>query len=149
MSSHETPAFPEACQRFSRFVRENGYPEQVLWVEQADVVWWRQQLLVRVRPVQTGRDRACQRYEEGIRNGSGVLLHAFSEIEGTAIAAVILPRDEDVAQRHLMPQSGLKLSVATTKLSARHITNRLTWWILTLRRRTSSRLFWDGYLELS
>lgn len=139
----------EASQRFSRFLRENGYPEQVAWVEQTDLVWDRHQLCacVRKRPTQIAWDRACQRYAEGIRNGLGVELHAFSEVAGTAIAAVIVPKDEDAAQRRLMPRSGLKLSAATRKLTARRVTNSLTWLVLSLFHRADSRSFWDDYLE--
>jgi hypothetical protein len=150
MNSPETPAsLDEACQRFSRFLRENGYSEQILWIERLDIVWHRRQLFIRERPQQIVWDRARRRYEEGIRNGHGVLLHAFSELGGTAVAAIILPKDEDAAQRHLIAPGGLKLSVATNKLSASRITNRLTWWILAARYRTSSRLFWDDYLDRS
>jgi hypothetical protein len=150
MSAQETPAsLNEAGQRFSRFLRENGYPEQVLWVEHGDIVWHRRQLWVRMRPIQTAQERACQRFADGIRNGLGVSLYAFSELAGTAIAAVILPKDKDAAQRNLMPRDGLKLSVATKKLSARRVKNRLTWLILSACHTAASRSFWDDYLGCS
>ena len=150
MSDQETPAsLDQACQRFSRFLRENGYPEQILWVENPDVICHQWQLWVRARTAQTMRGRACQKYEEGIRNGLGVWLQAFSELPGTTIAAVILPKDEDAAQRCLMPRSGLKLTVAAKKFSARRVTNRLTWLILSLRYGAASRSFWDDYLGCS
>src|SRR5580704_12203076 len=99
MSSPEAPAsLNEACQRFSRFLRENGYPEQILWVEKTDIVWHRRRLYVREHSMKTARDRACQRYEEGIKTGHGLLLHAFSELGEAAVAAVILPEDDDAAQ---------------------------------------------------
>jgi hypothetical protein len=148
MSSPETPAsLDEACQRFSRFLRENGYPEQILWVEHPDVVLSHRRLFVRARPTKTVWEHARQKYEEGIKNGHGVLLHAFSELGEAAIAAVILPQDDDAAQRHLIPKGDLKLSVATNKFGARRVTNRLIWLILSLRHRTASRSFWDDYLE--
>jgi hypothetical protein len=149
MNSQETPAsLNEACQRFSRFLQQNDYPEQIVWVEQADLVWDQRHLCVcvRERPTQIAWDHASQRYEEGIRNGNGVLLLAFSQLGETSVAAVILPKDDDAAQRHLIPRSGLKLSAATKKLSARRFTNRLTWLIQSARNRTASRLFWDEYL---
>jgi hypothetical protein len=84
-----------------------------------------------------------------MKNDLGVTLYAFSELPGTAIAAVILPKEEDAAQRHLIPRGGLKLSAATQKLRVRRITNRVTWFILSMRYKASSRLFWDQYLEYS
>jgi hypothetical protein len=150
MSSQDAPAsFNDACQRFSRFLRENGYPERLTWVEHADVVWHRRQLWVRARPLQTVLDRASQRYEEGARNGHGVKLHAFSELGQTAIAAIILPKDDDEAERALMPRGCLKFSAATKKLTARLVTNHLTWLILSVLHRADSRSFWGSYLDLS
>ena len=152
MTREETPnSLSEVTQRFSKFLRENGYPEQVVWVEQTDLVWDQHQLCicVRERPTQIALDHAGKKYAAGIRNVLGVSLYAFSEVAGTAVAAVILPKDEDTAQRHLMPRGGLKLSAATQKLRARRITNSLTWLILSMRYKASSRLFWDQYLEYS
>jgi hypothetical protein len=150
MRGQQTPAsWDEVSQRFSGFLRENGYPEQVLWVEDTDVVWHRGQLWVRTRPKQEGCDRACQRYEEGIRNRHGVLLRAFSELGEAVVAVVVLPKDEDAAQRHLIPRGGIKLSAATNKLNVRRVSNRLTWLILSVCHRTASRLFRDDYLKCS
>ncbi|HTW58337.1 MAG TPA: hypothetical protein VMD99_09410 [Terriglobales bacterium] len=150
MTGQETPqSLNEACQRFSRFLRENGYPEQVLWVEDTDVVWHRRKLWVRALPEQTAQGRACRKYEEGVRNGRGVKLYAFSELGKTAIAAVILPKDEDARQRAQMPRGGLMLSAAIKKLSAHRVTNRVTWLILSGLHRTDSPSFWESYLGLS
>lgn len=151
ISEENAESLTEVSQRFSKFLRENGYPEQVVWVEPTDVLWDRHQLCVcvRERPAQIAWDHARRRYANGIRNGLGVELRAFSEIRGTAIATVICPKDDDAAQRHLMPRRGLKLSAATKKLSARRVTNGLTWLILSLRHRADSRLFWDDYLGRS
>jgi hypothetical protein len=147
MNNPEMPAsLDEACHRFSQFLRENDYPEQILWVEQSDVVWSQRHLSVRARSAQTVRERACQRYEEGIKNGRGVSLHAFSELGENAVAVVIVPRDDEVGHRHLIPTGGLKLSVATKKLEARRIANRLIWLILSWRHRTTSRSFRNDYL---
>jgi hypothetical protein len=146
----ETPAtLTEAQPRFVKFLRENNYPEQIVWVEREDVVWGQLQLWVRTRSTQESWDRACQKYAVGMRSGLGVTLYAFSELPGTAIAAVILPKDEDAAQRHLMLRGELKLSAATQKLKARRIANRVIWLILSRRYKASTRLFWDQYLDCS
>lgn len=149
MIDQDTPrSLDEAHRRFSRFLRENNYPEQILWVGREDVVWSQSQLWVRSRSTPDTWDRACKKYAVGMRNDLGVALYAFSELPGTAVAAVIPPKDEDAAQRHLMPRGGLKLSAATLKLRVRRITNRVLWFILSMQR-ASSRSFWDQYLEYS
>ena len=101
---------------------------------------------VRLPPTQTAWNHACQRYLEGIRNGFGFALYAFSELAGTAVAAVILPKDDAEAQRSLMPLGGVKLSAATKRLPAREVAGRLTWLILSLRYRAWSRWFRVAYL---
>jgi hypothetical protein len=147
MNNPEMPAsLDEAYRRFSQFLRESGYPEQILWVEQSDVVWSQRHLCVRARSAQTVREHACQRYAEGLKNGHGVSLHAFSELGENAVAVVIVPRDDEAAHRHLIPTGGLKLSTATKKLEARRITNRLIWLMLSWRHRTTSRSFRNEYL---
>ena len=151
ISEQTPPSFDEASRRFSKFLRQNGSPEQVAWVEQADVLWDTHRLCVcvRSRSPQVARDQAYQRYAAGIRNGVGVELHAFAELPERSVAAIILPKDDDAAQRHLIAPGGLKLCLATKKLPARSITNRLTWLILSVRHRTASQSFWDAYLECS
>jgi hypothetical protein len=150
MSDNEAPkSFNEACQRFSRFLQENGYPEQILWVGPSDVVWHRRLPRVHVRPTPTRWESARQRYATGLSGGFGVSLFAFSELDGTSIAAVILPTDDDAAQRSLIPPRGLKLSAATKKLGARRVANRMTWLIQSVLHRRASRLFGDEYLGCS
>jgi hypothetical protein len=146
MTDQELPASLEtATHRFSHFLEQNGYPRQVLWVEQGDVVWDRCQVWVRPDSSQIAFDHARERYADGIRGGLGVCFHAFSELAGTTVATILVPKDHDEAQRALIPLGGLKLNAATNKLSARHVAARVTWLILSMRHRKSSRLFWTGH----
>ena len=141
-SSNEVPeTFDEACQRFSKFLGENRYSEQVIWVDQTDVVWDGHQVWVRVRSVQTVLEQARKKYEGGAISGFGVALFAFSDLAGSTIATLILPEDEDQAQRFLMPRPGLKLSARVEKFPARVVANPLTWLILSMRHRKFSRSF--------
>jgi hypothetical protein len=127
-SSNEVPeTFDEACQRFSKFLGENRYSEQVIWVDQTDVVWDGHQVWVRVRSVQTVLEQARKKYEGGAISGFGVALFAFSDLAGSTIATLILPEDEDQAQRFLMPRPGVKLSARVEKFPARVVANPLTW----------------------
>jgi hypothetical protein len=143
------PSLREASERFSTFLRENDYSERVFWVDVDDVVWDGRILSVREHPNESMWDRACRRYSDGIKNGFGIALYAFSQTDGSTIAAIIWPKNHDEAQRHLVPVGGIKLSAATRKLHARFIRNRFGWLILLVRHRTFSRSFWNDYLSYS
>ncbi len=145
--THRTPpiSLREASAAFSEFLRNNSYPEQVLWVGEADVLWDRRQLWV--RPAKGTWDAAGEKYADGIKRGLGIALHAFSSIEGMTIATIFVPIDEDVAQRFLISPNGLKFSAATNRLPARHVSSSMKWLFLSARHRTSSRLFRADYLN--
>jgi hypothetical protein len=149
--SHNASAesFDEACQRFSQFLGKNDYPEHLCWVEPQDAVWARSQLWVNGRSEKTAWRRASRQYADGIRTGLGVSLYAFAEFAGTTIATILVPQNEDAAQRCLMPRNSLKLSAAVKKLSARRVSNHLSWMILSMLYRTSTRSFWASYFDCS
>jgi hypothetical protein len=146
MVSPKAPeSFEEASERFCTFLRQNGYPEKVLWVEQANLVWDKRRLWVRDDPVAV--EHARRRYADGIRAGFGVNLHAFAAADDKTVARVIVPVDDDAAQRHLMPCGGLKLSALKDMMNARAVSSRSVWLFLSLLNKDSSRLFLDSRLE--
>ena len=147
MMDHKAPeTLPEALDVFSMFLKNNGYPEQILWVGKNDVAWDRRQLRIRVRPLQKAWQTACETYTGGIKRRLGVSLYAFSSIEGMTIATVLVPENEDMAQRSRIPPDELKLSTATNSLPACRVTSRLVWLALSLCHRRSSRLFRTTHL---
>jgi hypothetical protein len=134
----------EASEEFCRFLRDNSYPEQVLWVREADVLWDQRQLWV--RPSRGAWDSARNKYTDGIKNGLGITLYAFSSMEGVTIATIFVPEDKDVAQRLQMPLNGLKLSAAANRLPAQPVSSSTRWLFLSARHRKSSRVFRANYL---
>jgi hypothetical protein len=145
MTDYDAPgSLEEASKAFCKFLRNNAYPEPVLWVEETDVLWDRHQIWV--RPAQRTWDIACETYANGIKSGLGVSLYAFSSIEGMTIATVLVPEDEGAARRSLIPINGLKMSAATNSLPACKVASSLRWLILSVRHRRSSRLFRTTHL---
>jgi hypothetical protein len=144
--THRAPpiSLREASEAFGEFLRNNNYPEELLWVGEADVLWDRRQLWL--RPAKGTSDIACERYADGIKRRLGMALHAFSSIEGITITTIFVPEDEDVAQRFLILPNGLKFSAATNRLPARPVSSSLKWLLLSARYRVSSRLFRADYL---
>jgi hypothetical protein len=138
-------SFDEASQRFSIFLHQNGYPEKVLWLEQANLVWDKRRLWVRDDP--RAPDYARRRYADAIGAGFGVNLHAFAVAGDKTVAGVIVPVDDDGAQRHLIPYGGLKLSALKNMHSGRLVSSRPIWLFRSLLHRESSRLFFASHLE--
>ena len=92
MTDPEAPvSFDDARQRFAAFLRKNGYPENVLWVDQADLIWDRRQL--RIHDYPASLEHARKHYADGIKAGLGINLHAFATAGATTIAAIRLPLD--------------------------------------------------------
>jgi hypothetical protein len=146
MGGHKAPeSFEEASERFCTFLRQNGYPEKVLWVEQANLVWDKRRLWVRDDPLAV--EHAGRRYTDAIRAGFGINLNAFAVAGDKTVAGVIVPVDDDAAQRHLIPYGGLKLSALKTMHSGRLVSSRPIWLFRSLLHRNSSRLFLASHLE--
>jgi hypothetical protein len=147
MNGLEAPeCFDDACQRFAAFLHKNGYSGNVIWVDQNDIAWDKRQLWIRKYPAV--RERASKRYSCGITAGHGIALYAFSITQGgDAVAAVILPTNDEAAQRYLLPPGGLKLSAAAKIRIARRVSNRALWIALSLLHRKSSRLFAADCME--
>jgi len=149
MTDREAPESLEAaCLTFSSFLLQSGYPERVRWVEQFDVLWDRSQILVRPRLTQETWKAASKKYATGIERGHGIALYAFSALADLTIATILVPRNEDEAERSLTPCGGLKMSAAATKPPVREIAGQLAWLILSIWYRSPSQLFRTNYLEL-
>lgn len=138
----------KACHRFSKLVGENDYPEQILLVEQEGVVRDGRQYWVHATS-NAAQERASTRYAEGIRQGSGMALYAFSALKGRAIEVIMLPTKKDEAERFLMTAGGLKLSAAINKFPARAIVSPFIWLLPSVRYRPRSRSFRANWLTCS
>jgi hypothetical protein len=149
MTDEPLPSFREASERFSTFLRRNGYLERVVWVDKEDAVWDGHTVSIWVRPHEAMWDRACHRYSDAVKNGLGVMLFAFSETAEATIATIIYPSNDDAAQRNQFPHGGLKLSAATNRIKARFLGNRFRWRILSMRYRAFSRSFRENLLTCS
>jgi hypothetical protein len=139
----------EARRLFSSFLQQNGYPTQIRWVTREDVVWTGGELLVRLMPRSSAWDDACRVYAVGIGRKLGVCLHAFASLDGSTIATVIMPKDDDAAQRALIAGGGLKMSADVRMVPSRAVGSTLAWSVCSLRYRSFSRQFWQSCCEYS
>ena len=126
------PPFETAVNQLKGFLRSQGWTSDILWRRPEDVLRLRDgRILVRRRTVRSAAAWARRYFESGRRQQLGIAIEATCEVEGTACATVLWTADPVEATYRLIPERGLKLSVATPARQGSSVT-ALTWWI---RRR--------------
>lgn len=97
------PPFEEAIRRFQKFLLENGWPTEIVWVKADE----------HLEPLPSAE--VTHEFEFARHRGLGVGLYAIRVMGGSTLAVVEYPRDSDEAERLMYPSDGgLKLSVAAT-----------------------------------
>src|SRR5262245_60003671 len=131
----ETPPFDVAVQRLQQFLSEQGWPTERVWRTEADVVHPPDgDIVVRRR---RGREAAAvsrMHYDEGFQRGVGIALEVPCEVDGAACTTVYWTTDTVDAGYRMLPDCGLKLSVATAHPVGRSV-GTLVWWLVSLSRK--------------
>jgi hypothetical protein len=142
---HMLETFEAAENRYRRFLVENGYPPQIIWVRSQNVVFPGKRFVYVKFPIPAENlARARETYESGITQQRGVLFSSLCELEEATCCFVWFPKDRDEAARYLMPADGsLKMSalIDLARVPGRVIRTSLAWKILQLRhgKRTIMR----------
>jgi len=133
--------FQESVAEFRRFLAENGYPQDLIWVNPDDVILTGPLIYVRVPVSQSNEESARQLFEHGISQQMGVLFATLCEIGSATCSYVWVPKDQTEAQEALMP-AGLKMSVNTgaSRREAKAVRNRLYGSYLRLKYRENQYL---------
>lgn len=98
------PPFDEATRRFQKFLRENGWPTEIVWVKIDE----------NLEPLASAE--VMREFEFARHRRLGVCLCAIRVSGGSSFAVVEYPRDADEAERLMYPcDGGLKLSVAVKR----------------------------------
>jgi hypothetical protein len=118
VTPEHSPDWGEARRRFTDYLRSQGWPEAIRWVGAGDAERVSaSEIVVYLRSDDDGAAEAEPLFERGRRAGLGVMLHAVCTWGDVTCATVSSPRDEREAELELYPRGGLKLSVATPRLS--------------------------------
>ena len=132
--------FEAAVTRYQDFLASNGYPRAVRWVTESDVLVCNRPLVYIKVPVPAENEREARRsFATGTDEKRGVLFETLGCDQETTYAFAWVPRDDDEAIRHMMPD-GIKLSVRTRQLPARAINSRLRWRYLRWKHREHQSL---------
>ena len=136
-------SFAEWTKRLSDFLRGSGLPARVAWVDWGDVLISQGRLYVRGFAKSSRPSTAETRFQRATDRGVGISLEAVCKVGDASCCFVYLPRDQDEAQRLMIPQTGVKLSVPTLAAEARTIKNPIAWWYLKLHATDYLRQFYQ------
>ena len=137
----EPHTFEEAVSRFEEFLRQNGYPPNLVWVEPTDLLLsGRGAIYVKLPVPAENLIRARERFGLGINKGLGILLGTICYLRDATCCYAWVPQDHEEQQRHLMC-NGLKLSATTdSRRSGRAIMSHFYWYLLKRRYQKYSRM---------
>ncbi|HKI31032.1 MAG TPA: hypothetical protein VKA46_04145 [Gemmataceae bacterium] len=87
----ETPPYDDALNAFLRFVGEQGFSTELMWVFREDVTNCRRRYWVRVPVPEANTTSARQHFELGRQRGFGVTLEVLCRLEGRSACFVSWP----------------------------------------------------------
>lgn len=132
---NEPQNFDEALTNFRGFLQQNGYPSEVLWVTERDVLVTRAWLIyVKVPLPAKNVAEARQVFEIGIREG-GVWFNTICASRDATYCNAWTPSDRSQAERAMMRAKALKLSASVNKSEAVAVRSRARWLLLSLKFR--------------
>src|SRR5262245_32214621 len=103
MGATPCPPFEEASRRFQKFLLDNAWPTEIVWVK------------TEAHLASLPADEVIRHFEFARHQGLGVCLCAIRVTENSTVAVIEYPRDSDEAERLMYPSDGgLKLSVVLT-----------------------------------
>ena len=141
--------FEDSVARFRRFLEDNGYPGEIVWTSPDDLVVAGKRLMyVRVPTERENEFRSRRLFEQGTTQEKRILFDAICADDVQTFCRAWVPRDQDQAQRALMPK-GLKLSANVHRMPGLRVRNGLHWCLLQIRhrkhrkhRKQKDNLFW-------
>jgi len=136
----EAPEFERAVERLRRFLGEQSWPTRIIWRDESELVRTPSgRILVRRRPAREAADSARAQYEAWRGREVGVALVVHCEVDGAACTTIEGTTDRLDAERRLLPETGLKLSVVVHRPPSRTV-GALRWWLATRMARTRLEL---------
>jgi len=136
--------FQSAVARFRAFLRQNKYPENIVWLMPEDVLLSGKRFLYVRVPVSSANEvKARKIYDDGLANGRGLLMSTICEMKDSTCCYLFYPRRGEEEPQGLWPQDGsVKLSakLGTSRVAGKPVKNRLLWAFLKLRNRRKQNL---------
>jgi hypothetical protein len=134
--------FDESFAKFQLFLKDHGYPTNVVWVTPNDIlVSGRPEIYVKVPVPKANEQSVRQLFDLGMSQERGVLFDTICEDKDATFSYAWMPRNDAEAAESLMPK-GLKLSAKTgsSRVPARAVASRLRWAYLQMKYRRQQNM---------
>ena len=115
---------------FIAFAVEQGYPSTLLWTAPRDLMVWRGRYFVRRRDFEESERQANAVFDHGLAQDLGVAVEAYCKTDRFTVCRVSVPDDGLDAKYRMIPESGVKMSVAVDPPAVVLVRNPLVWWLL-------------------
>jgi len=136
MRSPTLPDFDGALARFRAFLKQNNYPENVVWVMPEDILLTGKRFIyVRVPIPAENEERIRRMYDDGVTQGRGLVMGTVCRMNQSTYSYLWFPRSAGEIPQGIWPTNGdLKLSASDKSSSpaGRPIKHQMLWMLLKL-----------------
>jgi hypothetical protein len=131
-----SPNFDGALARFRAFLKQNNYPENVVWVMTEDILLTGKRFIyVRVPIPAENEERIRRMYDDGVTQGRGLIMGTVCRMNQSTYSYLWFPRSAGEIPQGIWPTNGdLKLSASDKSSSpaGRPIKDQMLWMLLKL-----------------
>lgn len=135
-------SFERAVADFRRFLIQQDYPPNLLWLTPNDVVFWGLRYFFWKGDPSERESRAKTSFSNAMAANVGIALQAQCKTDRWAICRLYVPEDELDAERRMIPKTGVKVAATIDPKPAMVVDNRIQWWLLKWLVR-NRRPCWD------
>ena len=136
---NELHTFDEAVANFSAFLQQNGYPSDVIWVAEQDVLVTPARLVYVRFPTPRESAAAARRSFEMGMCGLGVRLSTICASQEASYCNAWAPMTRDQAARAMMRARAVKMFASTNNSEAIVVRSRSKWLFLRFKFRSHQR----------
>lgn len=122
--------FETAVERFKKFLVQQHYPPNLLWLRPEDVVFWCLRYYFRKSDPSDDVALAKAEFESAIARNVGVALQAECKTVRWSLCRVYVPEDDLDAERRMIPKTGVKISATADPKPAIEVCGRIQWRLL-------------------
>src|SRR5580692_10663860 len=131
-----TLTFDESCLRFRKFLGDNGYPADLIWITPQELLAGDRLLYVRLPVPDVNVQRVREVFENAMEQHSGIVFTTVCELDSATCCRAWVPADDDERGRAMCPRD-LKISAlkGNSRIRGQGVRSRLKWEYLRFRHR--------------
>jgi hypothetical protein len=140
--------FEQSCARFSSFLKNNGYPDELIWITPQDILFTNRRLLYVKFPIpRRNLEQVHALFDKAMKEQSGISFSTACELDRFTCCKAWVPANDDERMRAMCSRD-VKLSAATgnSRMPGKAVRSDLVWRYLRMRYKQSSEsienFFW-------